>query len=746
MEASAIHAPAALSRFPLGGALLRLRSDEQLRRAVPRPATTRPSAILHDRYRQRLFAYVRQMLSAGSRQDAEDVLQDVFVRAYGALRNDNREMNVRAWLYRVAHNRCIDHLRRPVPPAGRDLRGLAQAAARPGRGGPAPRRPAPARRRRRPAARAAALGAADARDRRHDLRRPRRRARRHGPRRQVAARPRPRRASSRPPRRATPTAPRSSADLLRAYDRGVKASGRARKHMRSCDGCTRVPRRAARHAALVRRARAGRRRAAGVRGQADRPRRLGRRRGAAAGGGGGGCRGGRRRRGDGDGLQGRRGRLHGGDRDRRRGRGQPQDRRPRTRPRPSAATKTVKRTAAPAHAGADRRAEPRGAPQVATHAPARTASAPASATKRKHAAATDAKPAKDTKVAAAPRSPLRAPPTPSDAAPRPPTRRSRPAASARPTRRPRRPRSPTASPAPVAPVADARSRRRAPATAAEQPGRAGHAAAAPKPRAGRRAAARGGDAAPPPARRRPPRRPRGRVAGGARLAAIDYPSPSHTRSLLVRRGRRSGLFTMVAVHSTARGPALGGCRMWTYDDARAAVRDVLRLSRAMTFKAAVAGLPLGGGKGVIMLRPDEPTLTPERREAVLQDFGDTVEALGGDYLTAEDVGTSRARHGGDRRAAPSTSPGSRRGLAAIRARGPRSAARSPSARRCERVFGTDDLSGRRDRRDRPRQRRRPAGRDAARGRRASSSSPTSTSPSASWPSAWAPSGPTRCRR
>ena len=97
---------------------------------------------------------------------------------------------------------------------------------------------------------------------------------------------------------------------------------------------------------------------------------------------------------------------------------------------------------------------------------------------------------------------------------------------------------------------------------------------------------------------------------------------------------------MVAVHSTARGPALGGCRMWTYDDARAAVRDVLRLSRAMTFKAAVAGLPLGGGKGVIMLRPDETVLTPERREAVLQDFGDTVEALGGDYLTAEDVGTS----------------------------------------------------------------------------------------------------------
>ncbi len=115
MEASAVHAPR-LSRLPLGGSLLRLRSDEQLL-ALFRGGHDEAFRVLHDRYRQRLFAYVRQMLSAGSRQDAEDVLQDVFVRAYGALRNDNREMNVRAWLYRVAHNRCIDHLRRPIPPA-----------------------------------------------------------------------------------------------------------------------------------------------------------------------------------------------------------------------------------------------------------------------------------------------------------------------------------------------------------------------------------------------------------------------------------------------------------------------------------------------------------------------------------------------------------------------------------------------------------------------------------------------------
>src|SRR3954467_12242439 len=165
MEASAIHAPAAVGRVPLGIPLLRLRSDEQLL-AYFRRGNDEAFRVLHDRYRQRLFAYVRQMLSAGSRQDAEDVLQDVFVRAYGALRNDSREMNVRAWLYRVAHNRCIDHLRRPVPPAAaapgrRGFRGPAQAAARPDRGGAAPRRPAPPGRGRRPASRSAALGAAD---------------------------------------------------------------------------------------------------------------------------------------------------------------------------------------------------------------------------------------------------------------------------------------------------------------------------------------------------------------------------------------------------------------------------------------------------------------------------------------------------------------------------------------------------------------------------------------------------------
>lgn len=79
--------------------------------------------------------------------------------------------------------------------------------------------------------------------------------------------------------------------------------------------------------------------------------------------------------------------------------------------------------------------------------------------------------------------------------------------------------------------------------------------------------------------------------------------------------------------------------MWSYDDSRAAVRDALRLSRAMTLKAAVANLGLGGGKGVIML-PADGRLESQRRHAALLDFADLVQALQGRYITAEDVGTS----------------------------------------------------------------------------------------------------------
>jgi RNA polymerase sigma factor (sigma-70 family) len=92
---------------------MRLRSDDQLV-AMFRGGSEEAFGVIHDRYRQRLFAYTRQMLP-GSRQDAEDALQDVFVKAYSGLRANDRKLALRAWLYRVAHNRCIDQLRRQTP-------------------------------------------------------------------------------------------------------------------------------------------------------------------------------------------------------------------------------------------------------------------------------------------------------------------------------------------------------------------------------------------------------------------------------------------------------------------------------------------------------------------------------------------------------------------------------------------------------------------------------------------------------
>ena len=96
----------------------------------------------------------------------------------------------------------------------------------------------------------------------------------------------------------------------------------------------------------------------------------------------------------------------------------------------------------------------------------------------------------------------------------------------------------------------------------------------------------------------------------------------------------SGLRAIVAIHSTALGPAAGGCRMWPYADFSDAVSDALRLSRGMSYKNAMAQLPFGGGKAVIIGDPREKTR--HRMEA----FGRFVDSLGGRYITAEDVGTT----------------------------------------------------------------------------------------------------------
>jgi len=98
---------------------------------------------------------------------------------------------------------------------------------------------------------------------------------------------------------------------------------------------------------------------------------------------------------------------------------------------------------------------------------------------------------------------------------------------------------------------------------------------------------------------------------------------------------KTGLRAIIAIHSTALGPAGGGCRMWQYECEADAARDALRLSRGMTYKNAMAGLPLGGGKAVILADPDHPAT-----DELFHAFGRCVDSLGGMYITAEDVGVS----------------------------------------------------------------------------------------------------------
>src|SRR4029079_6045707 len=96
----------------------------------------------------------------------------------------------------------------------------------------------------------------------------------------------------------------------------------------------------------------------------------------------------------------------------------------------------------------------------------------------------------------------------------------------------------------------------------------------------------------------------------------------------------AGLKAIIAIHNTTLGPALGGTRMWPYKNDEEALIDVLRLSKGMTYKAAAAGLNLGGGKAVIVGDPKK-----DKSEALFRCFGQYVEELGGLYITAEDVGT-----------------------------------------------------------------------------------------------------------
>ncbi|MBN9151233.1 MAG: Glu/Leu/Phe/Val dehydrogenase family protein [Cryobacterium sp.] len=115
--------------------------------------------------------------------------------------------------------------------------------------------------------------------------------------------------------------------------------------------------------------------------------------------------------------------------------------------------------------------------------------------------------------------------------------------------------------------------------------------------------------------------------------------PFEHERVLITTGPRSGLVISVAVHSTKLGQALGGARVWHYENWTDAVADSLRLSAAMTLKNAAAGLNRGGGKAVIHL-PMGTALSDEQKRDAMLDLGDAVESLGGVYMTAEDVGTS----------------------------------------------------------------------------------------------------------
>jgi leucine dehydrogenase len=119
------------------------------------------------------------------------------------------------------------------------------------------------------------------------------------------------------------------------------------------------------------------------------------------------------------------------------------------------------------------------------------------------------------------------------------------------------------------------------------------------------------------------------------MAVFDHAEFDNHESLHYFRDEKSGLKAIVAVHSTALGPAAGGTRRWVYKSDADALTDVLRLSRGMTYKNAVAGLKFGGGKAVILASDNAPK-SPELFRA----FGRCVNAIGGKYITAEDVGCS----------------------------------------------------------------------------------------------------------
>ena len=171
------------------------------------------------------------------------------------------------------------------------------------------------------------------------------------------------------------------------------------------------------------------------------------------------------------------------------------------------------------------------------------------------------------------------------------------------------------------------------------------------------------------------------------MAVFNHPEFDNHEQVVFCSDRESGLQAIIAIHSTALGPACGGCRMWDYVSDEDALIDVLRLSRGMTYKNAMAGLPLGGGKAVII--GDAKTI---KSAALFRKFGQYVHSLSGRYISAEDVNITTADismvnqetpyvaglEGKSGNPGPFTAIGTYRGIKAA----------------AKHKFGTDDLSGR----------------------------------------------------
>jgi len=119
------------------------------------------------------------------------------------------------------------------------------------------------------------------------------------------------------------------------------------------------------------------------------------------------------------------------------------------------------------------------------------------------------------------------------------------------------------------------------------------------------------------------------------MTVFSHPEFSDHEGVYFASDPLSGLKVIIAVHSTVRGPSAGGTRFWHYKSENEAVTDALRLSEAMSYKNAVADLPLGGGKAVLLYPEGEFD-----RIALFEAYGRAIDQLGGRYITAEDVGVS----------------------------------------------------------------------------------------------------------